>query len=122
MLKQVQDKPDLGVFYRYDAFNFDDAMLVHFTDASHAADWDVSMSDDGNRSQSGRVLCLADPSFVETGQGHLHLLEYHSDVIRRVCRSTMQAETLTLVQGYEESDMFVLFCMDSNTSTSTMTG
>ena len=32
------------------------------------------------------------------------LVEWHSNTIKRVCRSTLQAETLSLLQGSEESD------------------
>ena len=106
VLKHVQDTPDIGIFYKYYAYEFEKAIIVHFTDASHAADFDTSQSGEklGNRSQSGRMLCLASPQFLETGEGHLHLIEYHSNVVKRVCRSTLQAETLSMVQGYEESE------------------
>ena len=48
---------------------------------------------------------MVGPSSLETtGEGTVHVLEYHSSVIRRVCRSTLQAETLSMVLGYENAE------------------
>ena len=58
----------------------------------------------GFRSQSGRILCLAGPDFSKDHFGPMLLVEWHSTVIKRVCRSTLQAETLSLLLGSEEAD------------------
>jgi hypothetical protein len=47
---------------------------------------------------------LAAPDFREKQQGHLLLLEWHSTILKRVCRSTLQAETLSLLLGSEEAE------------------
>ena len=95
-----------GISYPLGAFKFEDCMVVAIQDASHAADFDVSGSGKklGFRSQSGRLLCLADRNFKETWQGKLMLIAWHSTVLKRVCRSTLQAETLSLLQGSEEAE------------------
>ena len=115
LLRYVQDTPEVGLLYRYEALDFDKAVILSIADASHAANFDVGHSGEplGNRSQSGRMLCLASSEFMKTGEGHVYPLEYHSNVIRRVCCSTMQAETLSMVQGYEEAEhlMTVLYGM-----------
>ena len=58
----------------------------------------------GHRNQGGRVLCLAPKSFDEDLKGTPYPIEWHSTVIRRVCKSTMQAETLSLQQGAVEAE------------------
>ena len=81
-------------------------MVVGIQDASHAADFDLSKSGEklGFRSQSGRLTCLAPKTFREDPQCHMMILEWHSTTIKRVCRSTLQAETLSLLLGAEECD------------------
>ena len=97
---------DEGISYPIGVFKFEDAMVVALQDASHASDFDVSKSGKklGFRSQSGRLLCLAPKTFDGSLKGNLLILEWHSTTIRRVCRSTVQAETLSLLQGAEEAD------------------
>lgn len=97
---------DKGIFYKAKPFKFEDAILLSVNDASHAASFEEIKPGfvGGHRSQSGRLLFLASPQFREEGKGHVHLLEWHSTTIRRVCRSTMQAETLSLQLGSEEAE------------------
>ena len=104
----MQETADVGLFFKYNAVNFENAVLLSITDASYAADNDVAGDGRplGNRSQSGRLLCLADPSFLEKGEGDVYVLLHHSNVLRRVCRSTLQAETLSMVSGMEEAEHF----------------
>ena len=106
LLRDVQESPDVGLFFAYGAVDFDQAAILSITDASYAANFDTGRDGEplGNRSQSGRMLCLASSEFMETGSGKVYMLDYHSNVIRRVCRSTLQAETLSMVQGYEEAE------------------
>ena len=106
LLMYVKGSSDKGLFFKYEAFAFQDSRIVSITDASHAADYDVSSSGKllGHRSQSGRLLCLCGKEFIEHGSGHVHILGYHSTVVKRVCRSTLQAETLSMLAGYEEAE------------------
>ena len=108
LLRYVQETPDVGLFFKYNAVNLENAVLLSITDASYAADNDVAADGRplGNRSHSGRLLCLADPSFLEKGEGDVYVLLHHSNVLRRVCRSTLQAETLSMVSGMEEAEHF----------------
>ena len=93
LLRYVQETPDVGIYYKYGAVDVDRAVVLSITDASYANDNDVAGNGVpmGNRSQSGRLLCLANPEFLETGAGDVYLLQHHSNVLRRVCRSTLQA-------------------------------
>ena len=106
VLAYVKRTPHKGLFFKYEAFKDEDLTIYSITDASHAANFDIAKNGEplGHRSQSGRVLALGPRSLATTGEGHLHVIEYHSTVIRRVCRSTLQAETLSLIAGYEEAE------------------
>ena len=106
LIQYVNKTKDKGLFYPAKAINFDDAMIMAIQDASYAADYDQSISGlkMGHRSQSGRMLCLTDKKYECEMTGHLYMIEWHSTVIRRVCRSTLQAEALSLQLGAMEAD------------------
>ena len=78
--------------------DFADLVVVAVQDASYAADYDLSASGKkmGYRRQSGRILCLANRTLLDTLEGDLYPIEWHSTIIRRVCKSTLQAESLSL--------------------------
>jgi hypothetical protein len=106
VIRYAQKTKAKGLFYPSGCFDFNNLMIVAVQDASHAADFDVSGSGKrlGHRSQSGRLLFLADKSFQTSRKGILLPIEWHSTVLKRVCRSTLQAETLSLLHGAEEAD------------------
>lgn len=95
-----------GMFYRANAMGFKKAILLSVTDASHAASFEGLCEGvvAGNRSQSGRILLLANEDFLSTGKGFVYPLEWHSATIKKVCRSTLQAETLSCELGSEEAE------------------
>ena len=104
-----------GIFYPFSAMKFEDAILVSVNDASHAASYEglPNGAVAGHRSQSGRILLLASEEFVISSKGKVYPLEWHSNTIKRVCRSTLQAEALSLQLGSEETEhvrqvMFVI--------------
>ena len=106
LLKIAKATTDVGIHYPLKAFKFEEGMLVGVQDASFANDSVLSDSGAplGLRSQSGRLLCFAHRSFQHNHQGHLFLLDWHSTGIRRVCRSTLQAETMSLSLGLEQCE------------------
>ena len=95
-----------GIFYKKGAMDIQKCILLSITDASHAASFEEVGNGQvaGHRSQSGRILALANPRFVQEGVGAVYVLEWRSNTIKRVCRSTLQAETLSLQLGAEESE------------------
>ncbi|CAE7805921.1 RE2, partial [Symbiodinium microadriaticum] len=105
-LAKYAQKKEKGLFYKAGAMEFNEVMLVAIQDASYAADYDVSTSGAkmGYRSQSGRILCLAPKTFSATFEDHLYPIEWHSTVIRRVCKSTLQAESLSLQLGAVDAE------------------
>ena len=106
MLRRAGGTKEKSIFHAAKPFDFEDCILVSIDDASHAACREaVGVSQvSGHRSQSGIFLHLAPKSFLENGKGHVHVLQWGSATIRRVCRSTLQAETLSLQQGAEECE------------------
>ncbi len=106
LLSSTMASKEKGIFYPSKAFAFEKAVLISVNDASHAASFEEVKPGyvGGHRSQSGRLLLMASPDFVEKGEGLVHLLEWHSTTIRRVCRSTLQAETLSMQLGAEECE------------------
>ena len=112
-----------GIFYPAKAFTFEKAVLLSINDASHAASFEGVGEGvvAGHRSQSGRLLPLADESFLKKGEGPICLLEWSSNTIRRVCRSTLQADAMSLLQGSESAEhvrqiMYVIKNLATNTS------
>ena len=106
LVKYVARTKGEGLFYPKAALDFSDLMIVAIQDASYAADYDVSVTGDklGHRSQSGRILCLAAREYGQCLDGVLYPVQWHSTIIRRVCRSTMQSETLSLQLGATEAE------------------
>ena len=100
----MQDR-DKGIFYARKAMKLEEAIIVSVTDASFGQSIeDVNGNPSGHRSQSGRVLLLTDAEFEKTGNGVVYPLEWHSNTIKRVCRPTLQAETMSLQLGREEAE------------------
>ena len=95
-----------GIVFPLRAFEFEEAMIVGIQDASFANDYEANVNGDkgGYRSQSGRLMCLGPPTFKDTKSGNLLLLDWHSTTIKRVCRSTLQAESMSLLSGMEECE------------------
>ena len=106
LLRRAQMTKDQKLVYGWKQFDFDKLEIMSITDASHAADFALSASGEkmGYRSQSGRLLAVGGPEVMTSGRGHIHLLEWKSQVIRRVCRSTLQAESLSMLTGYEDAE------------------
>ncbi|CAE7758342.1 TY4B-J, partial [Symbiodinium necroappetens] len=106
LVRYVSRTKDQGLFYPAEAMDLDKVMLLAVQDASYAADYDQSASGDrmGYRSQSGRVLMLAPDDCEKNMKGVVYPISWHSTVIRRVCKSTLQAETLSMQMGALEAD------------------
>ena len=104
-LRSVATK-DVGLHMPLKAFKFEEAVIIGLQDASFANDVETNKlgQRSGFRSQSGRLVCLAGPTFKKDKTGPLLLLDWHSTTIKRVCRSTLQAETMSLLSGMEECE------------------
>ena len=60
---------------------------------------------ESHRSQGGKILALSEPQLADGEPGLFHVLSFGSTVVRRVCRSTVQAEAYNLDLCVEEADL-----------------
>ena len=90
-----------GLYFSSD-FNWDDCVVASITDASFGNEEEVVKGDnEAGRSQQGHILCLAPADVVNLDVATVHPIAWSSTVIRRVCRATLQAETMALTKGVE---------------------
>ena len=102
-----------GLTFRSGVLSWDfslDAMITCvITDASHANESEDmivngKVSKEPHRSQGGKIIALGTSSLSTSEEGGIHVIAFSSTVVRRVCRSTMQAEAYSLQAGIEEGD------------------
>lgn len=58
LMRHVQGTPETGLFYKYNAFDFDKSVILSICDASHATDSEEAKSGKtlGHSSQSGHLI------------------------------------------------------------------
>eukprot|EP00439_Symbiodinium_sp_Y106_P059738 s1939_g8.t1 len=100
--------PQRGLVYRSGVLDWDNLICV-ITDASHTNEHEVMTVDkedslELHRSQGARLHCLGTPGLMSSDEGHVHLISFASKKVRRVCRSTLQAEAYTLQTSKKETD------------------
>ena len=78
-------------------------MIGSVCDASHA-DEHCERTGDAYRSQGGRMTILATRSLVDQAECGFHLIACTSNTLKRVCRSTLTAETYQMELGVEAAD------------------
>ena len=57
------------------------------------------------RSQGAKLIFIADAKSIDKESAMVHLVSFSSNIIRRVCRSTVQAETYNLQNCVEYGDL-----------------
>ena len=103
----AKSKSQQGIRYEAGAIDWDNMIIVAMADASHSNEFEViGAKTEAYRSQSGRLLMLASPSILKGDDMRYHIISWSSTIIRRVCRSTMQAETYSMSNMIEEGDKF----------------
>eukprot|EP00435_Cladocopium_sp_Y103_P049738 s980_g15.t1 len=77
--------------------------FLPITDVSHGVEVEINAEGNkqGHRSQGGRILLLADRVPDDSGETNIHILEWHSQTLKRVCCPTLQAEVLLSMLGSE---------------------
>ena len=102
-LAAAQKTSKNGIRFQKGIYEFKDAVILSVTDASHAAELHVSHigKESGHKSQAGKMILLADRMPSQTHPARVHILEWASHTIKRVCRSTLQAEVLSSMDGSE---------------------
>ena len=91
-------------------------MICPVSDASHGGEeewldeWEIR---EPFRSQGGRLILLCNRDVIEGTQTHCHLVSFSSNVVRRVCRSTIQAESYQLQLSVEHADLIRASIVDA---------
>ena len=85
-------------------------MSLVVTDASHANESEeININEmtfvERPRSQGARMAFLTDGALWNGDKGSIHPILWTSNLVRRVCRSTIQAEAYTLQASVEDSDV-----------------
>ena len=77
-------------------------MVCTITDASFCNETVIidGVSEPG-RSQQGYIVCLAPPDVSVTPEIIIHPISWSSTHIKRVCWSTLMAETFAMIKGTE---------------------
>ena len=103
VLEEATQTADRGLVVKGGAVKWDaDMIVLAVTDASWAGEEDiVKGTTEPLRSQRARFNALAGPGFIEGNCDSVHPICVSSKVIKRVCKSTLQAETLACLWGVE---------------------
>jgi hypothetical protein len=95
---------DTGLHFQSDAFKWKDMVAVTVSDASHANEETiVKDAREPHRSQRGIMTLIGDARAVAEETSSVHVISYSSNVIKRICRGTLQAEAYALQGGVEET-------------------
>jgi len=106
-VEMAKKNSTLGIVYKSDVVDWDNMVIGSISDASHSNEVEVVGERIENyRSQSGRFIILATPSMRDKDVFGYHIIGWSSTIVRRVCRSTMQAETYAMSNTVEEADRF----------------
>ena len=107
VVKFLKDSPDDGIYFQ-PGVDWDNFFVGVITDASHAQEveyneeWDIL---EAFRSKGGKLVTFATYADGRTDAVHLHPICFGGANIKRVCRSTVQAEAYSLQAGVETGDI-----------------
>jgi hypothetical protein len=106
-VEMAKKHASVGIIYQSGILDWDNMVVGSIADASHSNEIEI-VGDrvEHYRSQSGRLTVLATPSLTDKYVFGYHIIGWSSTIVRRVCRSTMQAETYSMSDKIEESDRF----------------
>jgi hypothetical protein len=91
-----------GLYFKAEGIEWDEAVICTVTDASFANEVEiVNDLEEPGRSQQGYIICLAPADILNRMTAVVHPIAWSSTVIKRVCRATLQAETMSLCKGVE---------------------
>ena len=85
------------------SWHLGDFVIGSVCDASHA-DEHCEWTGEPYRSQGGRMMILATRSLADQAECEFHMTACTSNTLKRVCRSTLTAETYQMELGVEAAD------------------
>ena len=103
VLEDAVQSADIGLVFKGGAVKWDNDMIVlTITDASWSGEQAVVRGSlEPLRSQKARFNGLSGSGFIDGDSDNVHPICLTRNVIRRVCKSTLQAETLACLWGVE---------------------
>jgi len=107
LIENLQSESRRGLTFK-PGLDYRTAIIIIIADSSHAQeeeyvdDWQEL---EQFRSQGAHLIAIADPCIMQGKPGMFHPLSFGSGVVRRVCRSTVQAEAYNLDLCVEEADL-----------------
>ena len=107
-----------GIKYKK-GVDWHNCVICAVSDAGHAnaqeyiGEWDLM---EPFRSQGGKLVFLASPEAVHEDEFHVVLVSFASNALKRVVRSTIQAEAYQLQQTVEEADIIRAALVDARGS------
>lgn len=96
-VKMLKETPDTKWTFRSSSITLEECVVFVCADSSFA-------NLDGHKSQCGYVIGLASKEIAEGQEAPILLLEANSSSIKRVCRSTLAAESNAFLMAYEAAD------------------
>ena len=105
VLQYLKKTATRGLIFRMGVISWylGDFVIGSVCDASHA-DEHCEQTGEPYRSQGGRMTILAIRSLVDQAECGFHLITCASNTLKRVCRSTLTAETYQMELGVEAAD------------------
>ena len=102
VLEYAQSTSDEGIYFSSEGIDWNDCVVCTVTDASFCNET-VMVQDvpEPGRSQQGFIVCLAPAGILNMEKATIHPISWSSTVIKRVCRSTLMAETFAMIKGTE---------------------
>ena len=107
VIKYTLETKDEGLWYHH-GLDWSNLVIGYVGDASFSEEKqynEFTGAYEPFRSQGGRILILANKVLIEGTDIFFHVIGFTSTILRRVCRSTMQAETYNTQYAVESGDI-----------------
>jgi hypothetical protein len=102
VLEYAQQNANEGIHFASSGLTWDDCVACTVTDASFCNETiEIDGVPEPGRSQQGYLVCLAPADMVNLTEAVIHPIAWSSTHIKRVCRSTLMAETFAMIKGTE---------------------
>ena len=103
VVKDAQEFSKHGLYFEAGAIRWNDCILCTVSDASWSNESQVVKGKlEPYRSQRARMTLLVDKAFINGDETKFYPIGWSSTTIKRVCRSTMQAESYAMTSSVEE--------------------
>ena len=103
VVKDAQEFSKHGLYFEAGAIDWNDCILCTVSDASWSNESEVVKGKmEPYRSQRARMTLLVDKNFIKGDETKFYPIGWSSTTIKRVCRSTLQAESYAMTSSVEE--------------------